>query len=264
MIKKNILYVVILFAISGLFVADARLVSGIAQHQHDSTSGGGATLSAPTFTATNPQFSGKLTVSNTNPHLCFNETDAAGSNQQWAIVVGGENFRIATSPDGIGSCGVSTTLIEIPRATLNIRVTRTLESTKACASGYTRVSPNICKRDLPIATTNLSTGCTSVTIPSSDAKAVLVYAEVNAISANVAAATRFSQLDGSTGTTCTGFLLRTSWIARGHEFNAVAGTTLSSYYAMQWALVSANFGLNFTRDGGNQSTAAYAIVAYMD
>lgn len=241
--------------ISLSFYADARLVSGTAQHQHDSATGGGATIN-------NTSLGSNTKIA---PSIYAYDSAAPTNEKYYKFGNASGDFVLFTYDD---TPAVASTVFSITRTgttpnSFDLGAV-SLTSSKACASGYTRVSPNLCKRDLPVAVTNLSPGCTSVTIPASDTKAVLIYAETVAVSANVAGVNRFSQIEGSTGTDCTGFLLRATWISYAREFTAVAGTTLHTYYSQQWIYRTANFGINFTRDAGNASTAAYAIIAYMD
>lgn len=138
-------------------------------------------------------------------------------------------------------------------------------STKACAAGYTRMTPNLCLRDNPSAGTSLVRDtCTTIAAPDSAAKVVVVGVNTIAISNNAAPVTRVAQAFIATSATCA-----TAWIASSaqttEQVALAAGNALGQDFSLGLAPVSAgNFFLVFTDDAGNQGAATYRIMGYID
>jgi hypothetical protein len=56
----------------------------------------------------------------------------------------------------------------------------------ACASGFTRVAPNLCKRTDAISTASFPTSCTAVTLPATGAKELIYHIDAAVAAGNVA------------------------------------------------------------------------------
>jgi hypothetical protein len=125
----------------------------------------------------------------------------------------------------------------------------TLSSTKACASGYTRVGPNYC------AITDGTTGQVLVSAASAtiactqspaltgvtDAKAVQVTVNSTVFALNAAAQRGWNaQLYGPTGSTCSVATVNIGYLIR--EFVAVAGTTVLGQATASYLVKSSTTG----------------------
>lgn len=103
----------------------------------------------------------------------------------------------------------------------------TLSSTKACATGFTRVTPNFCQADAVGSASSVGACALNNAIAgASDVKAVLFRVESVLVTANsVALRTALLVTYAPTDTTCTTALINQDWTAR--EEVAAAATTLS-------------------------------------
>lgn len=242
---KKLAGFIFVFLISLSFYADARLVSGSAAHRHDSATGGGNTLS-PVTISSNVEFTGSPTFS---ANAFFEGT--IGLNN---AVSGSPVFQNNPSFNGLVDFNGTVTF------------SGTVTSDKACETGYTRITPNLC----------LSTGgdariiltrdaCTTVTGPTINAKAVIFYAQAIAFTANVGGIARSSAFEAFTDAGCS-TLKRVMALARGYEFTAVPLTS----FGMDTNLItsipdgSGNFYFRHSDDAGNQGTASYQIMGYYD
>lgn len=176
-------------------------------------------------------------------------------------VNGAATFVIGAGEGAIIVCnGTSWRALELVSDT-NLAISGTLSSTKACASGYTRVGPNFCaKTGTPSLTSLTNNVCTAVSLPASDAKSLLLEVYVQAVSAN-AIATRFSQLNGYGDSGCATLLLRQEVSAR--ENPAEAAVTMAAVRS-QMILSTTTPYVRFNQDAGGNSAASYDIVGYFD
>lgn len=155
----------------------------------------------------------------------------------------------------------------VPAEVLCIKRDGSMSSSKACASGFTRITPNFCSRG-----TNSSNyvalvrdTCTAVARPSADTVAVLVRATSRADSANAAGVLRTTQVSGYVDTSCAG-TAKVITRAAAYEHTAVASNTeLASDQALAVLhLTGTNFYLQFSDDAGNQGDGSYSIEGYFD
>lgn len=151
-----------------------------------------------------------------------------------------------------------------------LAVSGTLSSTKACAGGYTRQSPNYCYVAAPANVALVRDACTAVAAASADAKVTVLLATMVVNSAN-AIALRYSDVAVYSDATCA--TLYTPGTAGGQttnarEFAAVAAGTLIATdvarYVIPLPSAGATIYLRFSDDAGNQGTASYYLVGYGD
>lgn len=144
-----------------------------------------------------------------------------------------------------------------------------LSSTKSCASGYTRVSPNECRiSDLVGFTTNIFTrdACTTIAAPAVDATAIILKHHLY-IRANNAVALRFSQLLRWDSATCAS---NTMGLHVAHMREMVAtgiGADLNRQDdVVKYYLPSngSSLFMQFLDDAGNQGAAEYIVLGYTD
>ena len=138
----------------------------------------------------------------------------------------------------------------------------TVNSYKSAASGYTRVTPNYCKRDNGNTSTGLATGSTAVAAPSADAKAVEVEVEVYAGSQN-AVGSRYSFVKGYTDAGLT--LIQGRVHIQIYEVTAISGVILggaTGTILINLSSPGASLYLDFAHSPG--STAIYRVVGYYD
>lgn len=138
-------------------------------------------------------------------------------------------------------------------------------STKACASGYTRVSPNLCLRDPTDSTTTVMGACSGITLPDSAAKAVILWVMLSARTNNLVQ-NRNVTAQSYTDAACTAGNETGYWNLQAREWVAVlAGSLAASYGSEKVIRVSGDFGLKFTNDpASGQGDAAYRIRGYYD
>lgn len=144
-----------------------------------------------------------------------------------------------------------------------LAVSGTVSSTKACAAGYTRMTPNYCA-DTPPQPATVGQGrdtCTAVSMPAGDAKGVTFYFSVAAKSAN-AVALRDANLTFYSDSGCTTVITATGISAR-EETAVVAGTTMAIKVGRIDVPGTAIWS-RFSDDAGNQGTADMSVVGYFD
>lgn len=146
-----------------------------------------------------------------------------------------------------------------------LSVSGTLSSTKACASGYTRLGPNFCSRpeagqsDVSI----VRDTCTAIAMPDSGAKALLLRVNVGVKSSN-GAALRFSIANFYDGVGCTALVTR---LIHQHyeEVAKIAGTMLGTVDVT--LIVPIPNGLpksSLDDDVGDQGSSILIILGYFD
>lgn len=186
----------------------------------------------------------------------------AGSGYASMIILNQTNCLVSfQSATGLTLGGAAT-----PVEVLCIRRDGSVASSKACASGFARITPNFCSRS-----TNSSNyaslvrnTCTAVARPSSDTVAVLVRMEGTARSANGAGVLRRTQVSAYADSSCAA-AAKIIADASVYEFVATATTTIGKDTAVGVVhLVGSNFYLQFTDDAGDQGLGAYSLEGYFD
>lgn len=241
--------------ISLSFYADARLVSGTAQHQHDSATGGGTNIN------------GASLGSNTKiaPSIYAYDSAAPTNEKYYKFGNASGDFVLFTYDD---TPAVASTVFSITRTgttpnSFDLGAV-SLTSSKPCASGYTRVTPNFCRVNADGAGVSLTRdACTTITAPSSDSKAILFRIDLQVISAN-AVANRFARVQTYTSNACAAGdnIYRVYHELR--EWNATAATTMGFLTVDLLSPYSGNAFLKMDDDGGNSSVAFYYIIGYFD
>ena len=245
----------ILFALA--FIASAATaatiggsgVSGLRVHDHSGAGQGGNVISTG-----NTINGANLTLNSASSGTVRFSRDAV---PKWDIN--------KNSSDVFEITDTSTLLFSMQRTTGDISIAGAFASTKACASGYTRVTPNLCFKNANTANigTVLTAGtCTSIAAPDGAAKALLL--RVNSlVNSNNAIATRWSQIDSHSTSACNGTTGYFRFNNQVREFAAVAAGTTISDQAAQY-VVPVPVWLILTRDTGNQGTGLYEVQGYYD
>lgn len=276
--KKLILSILVLFAVAGIFSADARLVSGVSSHKHDSASGGGDSLSTNTKIA---------------PSIFVYDENAPTNEKYWKFGNASGDFVLFTYDDaqGLGQTaftitrtGTTTDLLTItPPTTIEGKLTTgtlttgtlttsgTLTSTRPCDTGYTRIDLNFCLRDAPTWVALVRDTCTVLGPASTNSKAVLLRFMVFANSAN-AIGERWSFINSYTTNTCDTLLVDQAAHSRGYEHSAIAAGIALGSDTGTVVMRSPDGGtgtggqhyVKFTDDTGNNGTAYYMFFGYYD
>lgn len=139
----------------------------------------------------------------------------------------------------------------------------TVSSTKACASGYTRVLPNYCAKDVLSVSGNVTTTCTKFGYPLgiTDAKSLYIRVESYIRSTNsVGLRETTVNVYAPTDTTCTGTI--TDYIREfSYEYVAVAAGTTIARSNSTLIVRSASTGDFYLKIGG--AGTGLALVYYL-
>lgn len=197
---------------------------------------------------------GALTLSGSANSLLLSPQD--GSGNTWTVYnPTGDNIKLYNgSTDRLTIANDGTTTI-----------TNTLTSTKSCASGYTRIGPNYCKKDVPIGVVTISgTTCTQTTALSgvSDAKAIdlsfKIYVEAaNAVSARTNAISAYLPTD----TTCAASTTAARFATVYEHVAVAAGTTISISYQTA-TVMSDTSGRTYVMS--SSATASQPVYIYVE
>lgn len=147
-------------------------------------------------------------------------------------------------------------------APATIAMTDTLSSTKACASSYSRIGPNLCWFTGAVSYTSVTTTCTGITIPSSDTKGLILEYELTVGAAN-AVAQRFSSLITYTDVACSSNAVATAR-HEVREFNATVATTTIAIGVGHILVPTSTPFIKKVQDAGGNDTARYMIRGYFD
>lgn len=251
---KKLIVLVFAALISVSFYADARLVSGTAQHRHDSATGGGDLLSSNTKIA---------------PSIFAYDSTAPANEKYWKFGNAGGDFILLTYDDAQVPVQTAFTITRTGTTTNEMTITPsvtfsgTVSSTKPCASGFTRITPNFCHRDAGSGFVSLVRDvCTTLTSGISDATALYIEVEVFASAAAVAGVRRFSRVGSYSENTCSN--LYDIAIGSVWEFSAVAAGVTLHESATFLITRGATAYLQFIDDEGNQGAAVYKVLGYYD
>lgn len=214
-------------------------------------------------------FSAAQTISSTAAYIDLIETDAAAENGKWRLTASVEALVIRTLTDALGAgenilavqrTGTAIDSITVPMLT----VEGTLVSTKAAATGYSRVSPNMCRVNDATGNTSLTRDTLILVTGPAGAKGLILKVYI-AASSNQAVGFRNTNVkiySDSSGTT---------EIAEAicDAYEQVASATLL-FLAEDVSELhvkcdsSARVWLKMTDDAGNNGVANYKIVGYYD
>lgn len=144
--------------ISLSFHADARLVSGTAQHQHDSATGGGAAINN-TSIGSNSKIA---------PSIFVYDSAAPANEKYWKFGNSNGDFVLFTYDDAQNSASIGFTYSRTGTAPGIFELGNAkFSSTKSCDAGFTRVSPNLCRKTTTFANNLLTNAnCTGISVPS--------------------------------------------------------------------------------------------------
>jgi len=140
-----------------------------------------------------PTFRGDVTIKKATPVLFLNADTGTEPKmrwllngvQKWLLISGGPDpdFRLYR-----GAIGSEVQVLDVDQSTGNATFSASLLSTKACAAGYTRKTPNLCLKDVELTVTwTDAAGCTARTLGGTlpaDATAVLLNVRWRALSNN--------------------------------------------------------------------------------
>jgi hypothetical protein len=148
---------------------------------------------------------------------------------------------------------------------VSIAMSGTLSSTKACASGYTRVAPNFCNKDVQAGSTSLTfSTCTSVADPSGDAKAIIFDISLIAVAANVHGNADRANVAAYSNTGCTNLTRQVGLQIWEFVAEAAAPIVGASTVTLIAPIVSGNARLQLYDRAPVGSSAAYIITGYLD
>ena len=151
----------------------------------------------------------------------------------------------------------------------SVATSGTVSSTKACAGAFVRVSPNFCqlKTAVPTFPTSLTRdACTTIALPSSDAKALLIFFRVEVAAGN-AVLDRYTFVGSWDTSSCAVTNLDTLFRSVREMVATVAATTLLSTResaVFTIATGASNLYLRYQDDAGNQGSVYYEIRGYYD
>lgn len=136
-------------------------------------------------------------------------------------------------------------------------------STKPCATGYTRINPNFCLKDIvtPVALTR--DVCTTIASPSPEAVALLMTFELTAVTANVVAF-RFSSVQVFDSGTCVTVVSNVATVGVREFIATVAATAAQTNNNSILKVFGGNVFMRFIDDGGNGGAVTYSFVGYFD
>lgn len=137
----------------------------------------------------------------------------------------------------------------------------TLRSIKACATGYTRITPNYCNRNAGAAFVALARDfCTTINPGISDAKALVLLVEMTTQTAN-AVASRFVTVQNFSENTC----VNVHEVLKNQSYEEVAKVTSVLSSSTGKMLAPGNIAyLKYIDDAGNDGQASYYIAGYYD
>lgn len=135
-----------------------------------------------------------------------------------------------------------------------------LINAKACATGYSRVSPNLCMKTSNFGTTSLTRDLlTTLTDPASDSKALIIAYQLYNLSSG-AAEQLVSSLEFKSNSIIQ--FKAESW-AMGYTITP-AGYVIGSSVGQAVLVKNTNYQLLFSDDTGNLGQAKYEIRGYID
>lgn len=145
-----------------------------------------------------------------------------------------------------------------------LTVSDTLSSTKACVTGYDRVTPNLCRKTSFTSSTSLVRDVVTLVTGPTGAKGLVLFLSSTAGAAN-AILDRQSLVNVYTDSGAT--VLVTQFSATAREAVATAAGTpllnVSSEFHVQTDS-SSRVWLKLTDDAGNQGACSYVVLGYYD
>jgi hypothetical protein len=146
-----------------------------------------------------------------------------------------------------------------------VNVTGTLSSTKACASGYTRMSPNFCSNNTRPFTALTRDACTTVARPAAGATGALIFAFAQVTGSGAIGQTRSASVYAFTANTCA-TVLRDIVSTQSFEFSTASGSIMSSDYGTSFVPYdgSGNLYLRLSDDAANTGASSYGVQGYFD
>lgn len=163
----------------------------------------------------------------------------------------------------LAAAGDSASQVVLRDASGNIAAPGSIISTKAAASGFTRIGPNFCMRtDAIVGTTLTKDTGTAVAIPSG-ATALLIYVAVS-IASNNGVGLRYATVHGQQQAAIETSYAHGRVFVTAYEQVAISAATTLAQNDGYLILQAATPYLYFYDDAGNQGTAVYQVRGYWD
>lgn len=264
----------------------AIIGGGIIQHNHSGATSGGQTLNNTILnnaTLNGPTISGTITGGVTTTQAVIGSTSSDISTD---ICVKGtaKGIRLGTSASGGTMDGVDNTCVgsfqpltisgtnisllsQTSGTNVSIDTTGSLTSSKACATNYTRIAPNVCIRNTNIwQQTTINTTCTTIASPVSGAKALIGFFTTSIASNNTANTNITNTINVYTSSACSVPLGTASTIYR--EWTAtIAGTQIGLQSLGTQILfppdATGAYAI-FSTTGHANNAGSWVMVGYMD
>lgn len=199
-----------------------------------------------------------LSTANVTSDATGTQYQGSGTHNFWGIKKSTNNQVLAVNLTGTPVDAIS---VDTAGA---ITIADDLSSTKACAAGYTRISPNWCHRT-GIGTTALTRDvCTTITIPTG-AKVLWFSGTATAKKAG-SASLRNATVQAYSVSGCGSGLIAN--LANSQATENPAGTSgnlmVKAQYTYPIDVSGGSLFLRFSDDAGNTGSADYEIVSYID
>lgn len=231
--------------------ATAGFLSGLSQLDRTETYTAAKTFTQP------------ITASSAIPKYVLVESDATADNGRWQLYANTEALRLAAVND---ADSVESTILEVQRTGTtvdSISINTTLISTKAAATGYSRVTPNMCRVDVLPAETPLTRDTITLVTGPTGCKGLILRLMAGSVSIG-AIADRWAEVyvySDSGGTNQIAGIT-----ARGHE--QVSGAGMVTCQIRPEVHVKADSSgrvwLKLVDDAGNAGIGGYLIAGYYD
>lgn len=257
---RSLLFIFAFSVVAGPAFAGLAVSPGTASHTHSDANTGGDALAAGTFR-----------ITNAIPQAIFIESDATADNGRWQFNVNNEAFYLQAVND---ANTVGPVVFQVDRTGTvvdSLTLATTLGSSKACAVGFTRITPNSCSDSTPTVAALTRDSCTAVAASAADSKAEHLWLNM-ILASNNAIADRSILFQVYTDAACTAGYAAGSFRGTvqfsGREFAAVAAAT-TLYQKNADGLIplpsaGSTIYVLFSDDTGNQNQVSIGRLGYLD
>lgn len=216
-------------------------------------------------------------IDDNTPELVFDEADQTGANQNWGFRSSGSQFSLNTFTSGRV---VSSPMMTFTRSGVSpvqaithgtayfqdtVTLTDTLLSTKACAAGYTRMSPNYCKLNSMVGTGTVLVSATCTTVAAASADATFVQLRIHSlVRPDGTGGNKYTETGAFTTSSCT---TRRDF-ARLSAYEETAGSPTNILAEDTQIILAPSNGTNYflkqTEDAGGWPEARFLVMGYYD